>query len=589
MPVYLLRNVTVFCNTLGFNHMTLCFDIPNLPLSTAHAITAVVSNIKLWLNYRTMVTLFVPIRVKILQYMCKLADQDLRSPATKSMADFMWTAIKDPLDTQVNFDTDGLALAFKYFTSTTLTMRLAGMAQINAHINLFNDICTSETVAEVEVVGQKLADWLMENRIISHLFGPNLHVELIKQSPIVLRFLAVENQITEEHLNLIWQAAQLKHCSKAVYDVLPALVKNLSLPPALYMYSLLCRLHPRDHTDQSIFIASTIIKLIWSRDTARQSMDIPSTSAMLETNVASSSENSVSIDASNSEEEHPDDESSEGHKSTIDIEGGSDSGPTPCKQAKHKNCCDANLTDDMRLEFANRHLVATIKGSSSEEGIDDSANYNVRKKLRKRRRQARVLASKSQRPNIEAISDGDSEDAAGMHDSDYSESQLPSAMLSHLHGEGPFINTMSDNHLMDLLSGGENDGSYSSPMSQKSGKNMADFDDDDSPCEEELAQLAMRNQFDTARSMNMNEHFRGTNLNSGNKQPKIGPMPKPMENNNKASSSSQSSTLNISEMSQPSNVLLWDLLMDDKIVSTIDSIPSRKSFIDIYFSVHRAS
>lgn len=85
MPVYLLRNVTVFCNTLGFSHMTLCFDIPNLPLSTAHAMTAVVSNIKLWLNYRTMITLFVPIRVKILQYMCKLADQDLRSPATKSM------------------------------------------------------------------------------------------------------------------------------------------------------------------------------------------------------------------------------------------------------------------------------------------------------------------------------------------------------------------------------------------------------------------------------------------------------------------------------------------------------------------------
>lgn len=442
-------------------------------------------------------------------------------------------------------------------------MRLAGMAQINAHINLFNDICTSETVAEVEMVGQKLADWLMENRILSHLFGPNLHVELIKQSPIVLRFLAVENQITEEHLNLIWQAAQLKHCSKAVYDVLPALVKNLSLPPALYMYSLLCRLHPRDHTDQSIFIASTIIKLIWSRDTARQSLDIPSTSAMLDVNVASSSENSVSIDGSNSDEEHPDDESSDGHKSTIDIEGGSDSGPTPCKQAKHKICCDENMTGDMRMEFANRHLVATIKNSSSEEGIDDTTNYNVRKKLRKRRRHDRILASKGPRPNIDTLSDGDSDDLTGIHDSDYSESQLPSAMLSHLHSDGAFLNNLSDNNLMDLLSGGENDGSYSSPMSQKSGKNMADFDDDDSPCEEELAQLAMRNQFESSRNLNMNEHFRSTNLS--NKQSKIGS--KPMDNNNKAGGSSQSNTLNINEMSQPSNVLLWDLLMDDKIVS----------------------
>lgn len=281
MPIYLLRNVSLFCTAQGFVHLNDCFDVLSLPVSTAHAITAVVSNLKLWLNYRSIVTLFVPIRSKILQYMCKLADQDLRSPATKSMADFMWTSIKDPLDTQITFDTDGLALAFKYFTSTTLTMRLAGMAQINAHINLFNDICTSETVAEVEMVGQKLSDWLIENKIINHLFGPNLHVEVIKQSPIVLRFLAVENQITEEHLNLIWQAAQLKHCSKAIYDVLPPLVKNLSLQPALHMYSLLCHLDPKEHTEQSIFIASTLIKLIWLRDGSRQQIvDMPSSTGI---------------------------------------------------------------------------------------------------------------------------------------------------------------------------------------------------------------------------------------------------------------------------------------------------------------------
>lgn len=375
MPVYLLRNVSLFCTTHGFAHLMACFDTQNLPVSTAHAITAVVSNLKLWLNYRSIVTLFVPIRSKILQYMRQLADQDLRSPATKTMADFMWTAIKDPLDTQITFDVDGLALAFKYFTSTTLTMRLAGMAQINTQINIFNDICTSETVAEVEIVGQKLSDWLNENRIIHHLFGPNLHVELIKQSPIILRFLAVENQITDEHLNLIWQAAQLKHCSKVIYDVLPPLVKNLSLPPALHMYSLLCRLDPKEHTEQSIFIASTLIKLIWSRDGSRQQIDMPGTAALLATNVGSSSENSVSMDGSNSDEEHPDDDSSDGRKSTIDIEGGSDSGPTPCKQPRHKNCCE-ETTDGMeisetllneiksKLYFSQLQIAARSKKSS---------------------------------------------------------------------------------------------------------------------------------------------------------------------------------------------------------------------------------
>uniref|UniRef100_A0A2M4DP68 Putative ubiquitin carboxyl-terminal hydrolase 34 n=1 Tax=Anopheles darlingi TaxID=43151 RepID=A0A2M4DP68_ANODA len=257
IPAFLLRNVSLFCNYAGFDVMMQSFEQPGLPVSTAHAITATASNIKLWINYRSIMQLFIPLRVKVLQYMCRLSDQDLRSPATKTMADFMWTAIKDPLDSQITFDTEGLALAFKYFTSSTLTMRLAGMTQINAHINIFNDICTSETVSEVEAVGLKLANWLTENQIISHLFGPNLHVEVIKQSHIVLNFLAVENQITEEHISLMWQAAQLKHCSKTIYDILPSLVKNLAPKPAAHLHTLLCRLDPRE----LIIIIITIISV----------------------------------------------------------------------------------------------------------------------------------------------------------------------------------------------------------------------------------------------------------------------------------------------------------------------------------------
>lgn len=86
IPVYLYRNVTLFCSSGGFGAIMQCFELPNLPVSTAHACTVAISNIKLWLNYRSIVQLFVPLRIKVLQYMCKLSDQDLRAPATKSMA-----------------------------------------------------------------------------------------------------------------------------------------------------------------------------------------------------------------------------------------------------------------------------------------------------------------------------------------------------------------------------------------------------------------------------------------------------------------------------------------------------------------------
>uniref|UniRef100_A0A182R156 ubiquitinyl hydrolase 1 n=1 Tax=Anopheles farauti TaxID=69004 RepID=A0A182R156_9DIPT len=535
ISAFLLRNVSLFCNYAGFEAMMHCFDQPGLPVSTAHAITAASSNIKLWINYRSTVQLFIPLRVKVLQYMCRLSDQDLRSPATKSMADFMWTAIKDPFDSQITFDTEGLALAFKYFTSSTLTMRLAGMAQINAHINMFNDICTSETVSEVEAVGMKLANWLTENQIISHLFGPNLHVEVIKQSHIVLNFLAVENQITEEHITLMWQAAQLKHCSKTIYDILPSLVKNLAPKPATHLYSLLCRLDPKEHTEQSIYIASALTKLIWMRDCSRQTLIDMSKSTGATINdietgrgdyneLPSSSENSVSVDGTNSEDEHPEDDSSDpdaptvapavvssGHKPTgsmltmgPDRERESDNGAPPCKQARHKICCD-------------------------ETADADAADH---------------------------------------------------------------------------------DGSCSSPMSNKSEKNMADFDDEDSPCEEELAQLAARAEslhqgFPLPRprsigsvagpsplravgatGMGLMKHSPGLHcmVGSNNGALKIG---KGASTKTKdilqatamaAASAGPVSNMMIGtpyrfpDVCQPGNTLLWDLLQDDKIGQLGESI-----------------
>lgn len=89
IPAYLLRNVSLFCKLGGVCAMTSVFEHAtpaSLPLSMAHAIVAAVGNLKLWLNFRAVAQLFMPLRTKILKYMCNLEDKDLRVPAVKSMA-----------------------------------------------------------------------------------------------------------------------------------------------------------------------------------------------------------------------------------------------------------------------------------------------------------------------------------------------------------------------------------------------------------------------------------------------------------------------------------------------------------------------
>lgn len=220
----------------------------------------------------------------------------------------MWNAIKDPLDTPVAFDIDGLDLAFKFFSSSTLTMRLAGITQINNQIGVLAELCVGEALPEAEAAPRHMADWLINNNIISHIFGPNLHVEVIKQSHIILNFLAMEGRITCEHMDIIWAAAQLKHCSKPVHDLLPGLVKHLAAPPALHLYSLLVKLEPKEHTEQTLFLASALIKFIWTRGGASAETGLiglaASAAGIALHKCPSSSENSVSLDPSNSEEEH---------------------------------------------------------------------------------------------------------------------------------------------------------------------------------------------------------------------------------------------------------------------------------------------
>lgn len=70
------------------------------------------------------------VRSAALQYMSGLGDQELRHQPTRAMADFLWSSVKDNFESPLSLDKDGLELAFKYFSSTTLTMRLTGISQV---------------------------------------------------------------------------------------------------------------------------------------------------------------------------------------------------------------------------------------------------------------------------------------------------------------------------------------------------------------------------------------------------------------------------------------------------------------------------
>ena len=88
-------------------------------------------------------------------------------------------------------DRDGLSLAYKYLTSSTLTIRLCGVAQMNLQINAWSEFnaLNASSLRNFNKLGKnEMAEWFIENNIVEYLYGQNLHVEVVKRSQDIVNF-----------------------------------------------------------------------------------------------------------------------------------------------------------------------------------------------------------------------------------------------------------------------------------------------------------------------------------------------------------------------------------------------------------------
>lgn len=52
-----------------------------------------------------------------------------------------------------------------------------------------------------------LVDWIKEKKLIEYVFGESGHPELIKRSKPILRLLAIKEELTDTHLDIMWNAS----------------------------------------------------------------------------------------------------------------------------------------------------------------------------------------------------------------------------------------------------------------------------------------------------------------------------------------------------------------------------------------------
>lgn len=56
-----------------------------------------------------------------------------------------------------------------------------------------------------------LKDWILSQRLLDIVFGENTHLEIVKRSGCILKFLAKQSALPAESIDLLWKCQLGKH------------------------------------------------------------------------------------------------------------------------------------------------------------------------------------------------------------------------------------------------------------------------------------------------------------------------------------------------------------------------------------------
>jgi hypothetical protein len=57
---------------------------------------------------------------------------------------------------------------------------------------------------------RNLAEWLLSRDVVDLLFGPTMHMEVLKRSVEILEIIAIEKRLTPQHIDKIWGATKVR-------------------------------------------------------------------------------------------------------------------------------------------------------------------------------------------------------------------------------------------------------------------------------------------------------------------------------------------------------------------------------------------
>lgn len=97
----------------------------------------------------------------------------------------------------------------------------------------------------------QISEWLLQQKMVERLFGPNCHHQVLRNANFMLEHLAKTFCFTTDHLDVMWSAALAQsYCFRQVMLMLKSIVPHLSLQLVKHLNSLISSLPINLHTHE---------------------------------------------------------------------------------------------------------------------------------------------------------------------------------------------------------------------------------------------------------------------------------------------------------------------------------------------------
>jgi ubiquitin carboxyl-terminal hydrolase 34 len=248
-----------------------------LPLGIARGLLRIVARAREHCNPRWMEKYSVPILQYMSDYLLNLTDEDLKNEDKKAVSDILrymeGLSLHDGSATREQLEQLRLEVDFKFLKCPYLEKRIQGLNDIRDTINaviakkevlrhpMYSPNSLSYDPDPVAIDAQMMISWLKSKGIVEYLYGENLHSELIKRSSDILKFIAVEDEMTKEYIDLLWQASLTKHetICQIVWGTIKSLCFYLPFELMEYLFEKIKQIPVNEYTLNTLSLINELV------------------------------------------------------------------------------------------------------------------------------------------------------------------------------------------------------------------------------------------------------------------------------------------------------------------------------------------